>query len=78
MASNKIDINKADIEELSSLNGVGRAKAESIIDTRKVLGLYVIFLIIVKMNRSSNLVPIWGNMGFLLQFSVGLRVMTQV
>ena len=36
MTSKKIDINKAGIEELSSLVGVGRAKAEAIIESRKV------------------------------------------
>ncbi len=36
MASKKIDINTADVEDLESLSGVGHAKAVAIIDHRKV------------------------------------------
>ena len=36
MSGRKIDINKATIDELSNLIGVGRAKAEAIFEARKV------------------------------------------
>ena len=34
--ANKIDVNTADVNELESLTGVGHAKAEAIVDARKV------------------------------------------
>lgn len=36
MASKKIDINIASLEDLESLIGIGHAKAEAIIEARKV------------------------------------------
>ena len=36
MASKKIDVNTAGIDELESLVGVGHTKAEAIVDARKV------------------------------------------
>lgn len=53
MAGRKVDINKADVEQLSSLNGVGPAKAESIIEKRKVrlyteMHLHVLCVIFVQ------------------------------
>ncbi|XP_064608002.1 F-box/WD repeat-containing protein 7-like isoform X2 [Liolophura sinensis] len=38
MAQKKVDINFAGVEDLERLAGIGRAKAEAIIDTRKRLG----------------------------------------
>lgn len=37
-SSRKVDINVASAEELATLNGVGRAKADAIVDTRASLG----------------------------------------
>ena len=42
MSGRKIDINKATIDELSTLIGVGRAKAEAIFETRKVCTQHLI------------------------------------
>ena len=36
MASKKIDLNAASIEELESLVGIGHAKAEAIVEARRV------------------------------------------
>ena len=36
MAGKKIDVNTAGIEELESLSGIGQARAEKIIEVRKV------------------------------------------
>lgn len=36
MDERKIDVNKASVEVLEKLKGVGRAKAESIVTTREV------------------------------------------
>jgi DNA uptake protein ComE-like DNA-binding protein len=43
MASKKVDLNTASLEELESLVGVGRAKAEAIIEARKVTTLNLLF-----------------------------------
>ena len=37
MSSRKIDINIASKEELSKLSGIGKSKAEAIIETRQVI-----------------------------------------
>lgn len=37
MAQKKVDINFAGVEDLERLAGIGRAKAEAIVDTRKVM-----------------------------------------
>ena len=36
MASRKVDVNTATLEQLESLLGVGRAKAQTILDSRRV------------------------------------------
>ena len=36
MASHKVDVNHATLEDLESLVGIGHAKAEAILEARKV------------------------------------------
>ena len=44
MSRKKIDINTATVEECELLTGVGRAKAEAIVETRKVQKLYIFIM----------------------------------
>ena len=40
MATQKIDLNKAKVEDLETLIGIGHAKAEAIVEARKVNYLF--------------------------------------
>ena len=57
MANRKIDVNTADVNELESLSGVGHAKAEAIVDARKVSDDLVIS--ITHVHETSTVEPLF-------------------